>query len=158
MSETYVHGDGRKCTQYIGSPAWFYAGGRFGVEFETCERLHGHPDPVTNPTPERDALDILVRDIVPIPPHMATLTTYLKQIRDLMYDRGNKYGAGNIAEFGQYGVLVRMSDKFARLKQGLDNYDDETLESTLEDVVGYALIWLMILNDDWPGVKPVKAV
>lgn len=74
-------------------------------------------------------------------------------IKSLMLGRHEKYGPGNIAEFGETGILVRMADKFARLKEGNKNYDDETVDNTLDDIIGYALIWKLWRRGEWPGSK-----
>lgn len=74
-------------------------------------------------------------------------------IKNLMLGRHEKYGPGNIAEFGETGILVRMADKFARLKEGSKNYDDETVDNTLDDIIGYALIWKLWRRGEWPGSK-----
>lgn len=79
------------------------------------------------------------------------LENVLLEINDMMVGRHAKYGPGNIAEFGPLGILVRMSDKFSRLKNGQENHDDETVENTLDDVIGYALIWKLWLRKEWPG-------
>ena len=53
----------------------------------------------------------------------------------------------NFRTFGELGILVRMSDKFARLKTAL--YDrksmsasDETVEDTILDLATYAILLL----------------
>lgn len=90
-------------------------------------------------------------DPVNVPDVGEALSRQLDGIHDLMMGRHAKYGPGNIAEFGPLGILVRMADKFARLKAGQSNFDDETVANTLDDVIGYALIWKLWLNGEWPG-------
>ena len=75
----------------------------------------------------------------------------LQDILEMMVGRHEKYGPGNIAEFGTVGILVRMSDKFARLKNGTADHSDETVADTLDDIIGYALIWKMWMKGQWPG-------
>lgn len=53
----------------------------------------------------------------------------------------------NFRTFGELGILVRMSDKFARLKTALyDRKDmsvsDETVEDTILDLATYAILLL----------------
>jgi hypothetical protein len=91
-----------------------------------------------------------------IPEHMQELPKLLVEVQALMFERGRKYGPGNIAEFGEFGVLVRMSDKFARLRNGFQHFDDESLRDTVLDVVGYGLIWLMLLDGNWPASQTRK--
>ena len=95
-----------------------------------CDYLNG----------ERDA-----QDLAP------TLAAAMGEVFDMMLDRHRKYGAGNIAKRGPAGLQVRLDDKFARLEAGQENHDDETVENTLDDIIGYALIWKLWLRKEWPG-------
>jgi len=64
------------------------------------------------------------------------------------------YSTQNIAEFGQIGVLIRMNDKFSRLKNLLLNNKKphhESIEDTWLDVSVYAIIGLLLHKDKWPG-------
>lgn len=85
----------------------------------------------------------------------------LEELEDLMHERGQKYGPGNIAEFGDFGVLVRMSDKLARLRNlyttgnGAD-VRDESVEDTLMDIANYAVIMLAWRRGLWPGSEDNK--
>jgi hypothetical protein len=71
------------------------------------------------------------------------------------------YGPGNIAEFGELGVVVRTNDKMARMKNLLfqggqwnpQNAANEPIEDTWKDVCNYGAIGLMCLRGDWPGVE-----
>lgn len=100
-------------------------------------------------------LDLFVADPPARIPHPSSPVTGLldvvNELVDMMEGRHRKYGPGNIAEFGPLGILVRLSDKFARLRAGQENFDDETVENTLDDVIGYALIWKLWLRKQWPG-------
>ncbi len=65
------------------------------------------------------------------------------------------YGSGNIAEFGEQGVFIRMSDKMKRLKRLVwemksDPLDDETVEDTYIDLADYALIAILCRKGLWP--------
>lgn len=75
----------------------------------------------------------------------------VNEIHQMMLDRHRKYGAGNIAKHGPTGIHVRMDDKFARLDAGFENHDDETIGNTLDDIIGYALIWKLWIKGQWPG-------
>lgn len=80
------------------------------------------------------------------------LEDVLAEVSEVMQDRHAKYGAGNIAEFGETGILVRLGDKFARLKNNRrTSFFDESVDDTLLDIVGYGLIWLMWRKGLWPG-------
>lgn len=86
----------------------------------------------------------------------AWLGDILEELEELMHHRGVKYGPGNIAEFGDFGAVVRMSDKFARLRNlyveghGGD-VRDESVEDTLMDIANYAIITLAWRRGLWPG-------
>lgn len=72
----------------------------------------------------------------------------------LLKERHEKYGPTNIANaYGgpMNGLLVRMGDKFARLQHGLDEHKDESVDDTLWDIAGYALIALLVRRGEWPG-------
>lgn len=66
------------------------------------------------------------------------------------------YGPGNIAKFGDVGVMIRMSDKSERLinlwKTGADS-EGETREDTFGDAGVYGFIALMCRWNLWPGFK-----
>ena len=80
-----------------------------------------------------------------------------KQITDEMYDltsrKNNDYGGEsdpwkNFRDFGELGILVRMSDKFARIKTALHEkrafqVADETVEDTIKDLATYSIILLL---------------
>lgn len=65
------------------------------------------------------------------------------------------YGSGNIAKFGERGVLVRVSDKVERLAN-LDKRGgvpkNEPIDDTWLDVATYGLIAMVVRAGRWPGV------
>jgi hypothetical protein len=74
-------------------------------------------------------------------------------------ERQKKYGRGNIAKFGQRGVMVRVSDKverlinlLARVGSGVitDNFKDESVADTWLDIANYGLIGMMCYAGTWP--------
>ena len=80
------------------------------------------------------------------------LDDYLEEVASVMRERGAKYGPGNISQFGDFGVMVRLSDKLARLQHahGKD-FADESAEDAWLDVIGYGLIGLAWARGKWPG-------
>jgi hypothetical protein len=66
------------------------------------------------------------------------------------------YGPRNISGFGLFGVVVRMNDKFERLKTYYNpantkgKMENESLEDTFRDISNYANIALLIHKDLWP--------
>jgi hypothetical protein len=70
-----------------------------------------------------------------------------------------KYGPGNIAKFGEMGVMVRASDKIERmanLHRTEQEPADETRDDTWGDVANYGLIALMCRWGWWPGVAAAQ--
>lgn len=62
------------------------------------------------------------------------------------------YGSQNIAAFGEYGVLVRVTDKHARLKNLLTNVKEPKNESILDtwlDISNYAIIATLCRKGEW---------
>jgi hypothetical protein len=74
----------------------------------------------------------------------------MNEMLDLLASKQHDYGHGNITAFGLLGVAVRMSDKIARLENLVKRDDDavnEPLLDTYMDIVGYAVIAGMLLNN-----------
>ena len=71
------------------------------------------------------------------------LDDVLASLRATILAKHHDYGSKNLLEFGEYGVLVRASDKVARLKNLLENGDpkveEEKLADTWMDLAGYAI-------------------
>ena len=74
----------------------------------------------------------------------------------LFVKKQHDYGPGNIAEFGEVGVLVRLNDKMERLKNlvlnGLEA-SNESIEDTLDDIASYAIIMRIVRAGKWDGAK-----
>lgn len=83
---------------------------------------------------------------------MPWLDDNLDEIASLLRERHEKYGPGNIAQFGDFGVLVRLSDKISRIQhaRGVD-FADEAARDAWLDVIGYGLIGLAWVDGNWPG-------
>jgi hypothetical protein len=78
--------------------------------------------------------------------------TDLMSILSLLTKKQKDYGHANILAFGPVGVVVRVTDKLARLHNLVDSGRDpavigESLQDTLMDLVGYAVIMDMLVND-----------
>jgi hypothetical protein len=77
----------------------------------------------------------------------------LDDLLETMVSKQRDYGRGNIDAFGEIGVLVRASDKLARLKNLLhDNPGEpsnETLDDTWKDLANYGIIALMLRRGTW---------
>jgi len=87
-------------------------------------------------------------------------TTMLK-VYDLFRQRQAKYGPKNIAEFGERGIVVRLFDKLARLRNyyfdgGAEDMGDESVVDAWMDVACYAVIALVCRVGSWPGAVPCR--
>lgn len=70
-----------------------------------------------------------------------------RELNGLMVKKQTDYGHGNITAFGELGVLVRCSDKLARLKNILTRGivpSNEAIEDSWMDLANYARIALML--------------
>lgn len=79
--------------------------------------------------------------------------TVLAEMRQVMISKQRDYGPGNIGTFGEMGVLIRATDKWARLKNLLyDNpgeAQNESLDDTWLDLANYGLIALLVRRGIW---------
>lgn len=69
---------------------------------------------------------------------------------NLLCRKQHDYGHQNIDNFGLVGVVVRICDKIARainLEGRLNSVKDETIIDTYTDIIGYAVIALMLDAD-----------
>lgn len=78
----------------------------------------------------------------------------LVKLFDLFKKKQASYGCENILLFGLHGILIRMSDKFQRLKNLVwqkkpNPLENETIEDTYLDLADYALISVLVMNGDW---------
>ena len=75
---------------------------------------------------------------------LANLTLFDKKQRD--------YGSGNISDFGELGVLIRLNDKINRLKNLLQSNGEVNCESvadTWDDIANYGLIGKLCNQNLW---------
>jgi len=74
------------------------------------------------------------------------------ELSDILMCKQRDYGPGNIADFGEFGVLVRVNDKVARLKNLLSQGqrpENESIDDTWKDIANYAVIALMVKRGYW---------
>ena len=74
----------------------------------------------------------------------------------LMDRKQQEYGCKNISAFGVFGVVVKMTDKFERLKHlfGMGRRAktiNESIEDSFRDVSNYGVIALMVERGEWPN-------
>jgi hypothetical protein len=87
--------------------------------------------------------------------------------RALMVDKNHDYAVEsdvfrNFRAFGTLGVLVRLSDKMARLRSFEENnkfaVSDEKLIDTILDTINYAVIYYAMKQEQAPEPQPVGNV
>ena len=80
------------------------------------------------------------------------LDTILAEMRAVMISKQADYGPGNIATFGEMGVLVRASDKLERLKHLIMSNrkpNHESIDDAWLDLANYGIIAQMIRRGWW---------
>jgi hypothetical protein len=75
----------------------------------------------------------------------------IQKITNLVYDKNQDYGDA-WQRYGIFTPLIRINDKILRIETLSDGrhalIDDEGIEDTLKDIVGYAVLALMWLKDN----------
>jgi len=74
----------------------------------------------------------------------------------LFIKKHKDYGSGNVAGFGEVGVVVRCNDKFERLKNLIfsgNAPNNESIEDNWRDVSNYGTIGFMTHVGSWTGCK-----
>lgn len=80
---------------------------------------------------------------------------FIRHLIDMavMFDKKQTdYGSNNISDFGEFGVIVRMNDKMARIKNLTKNGQppqNESLDDSYSDIGNYSVIALMLRNGEW---------
>jgi len=85
--------------------------------------------------------------------HMALI---FRRVFELWKTKQHDYGSANISEFGETGVLVRLSDKRSRLKNLIENSLNPANETRLDtwlDLCDYGAIGAACHLGLWPGVE-----
>ena len=74
---------------------------------------------------------------------------YFHNFENLICQKQRDYGHGNIDAFGEVGLVVRTSDKIARLRNlcGKEGMTEPRIDAW-RDLAGYAILALM-LDRDW---------
>lgn len=75
--------------------------------------------------------------------------------RSISVAKSKDYGTGNLTKHGVHGIVIRMSDKQARLENLLSIIQqdpnagpavDESIEDTAKDMVNYAVYLVLMMN------------
>jgi hypothetical protein len=86
------------------------------------------------------------------------VSSKFSEANDLLIKKHKDYGPTNIANApggALNGLRVRMHDKQARINHLIDNNLDpknESLRDSFLDLANYAIIALMVLDEEWPNV------
>ena len=79
---------------------------------------------------------------------------YTNHLANILNQKNLAYGDSftkSVDKFGKTVIAVRLSDKFNRIcnliKRGEDKENDESLEDTLLDMAGYAILGLKYLKE-----------
>lgn len=87
----------------------------------------------------------------------AEFALVLNEAFELFKRKHKDYGPQNLSRFGLVGIIVRLSDKVARLENlmkkgiGTPNVSDESLRDTFIDILNYAAAAIVMLEDKWPN-------
>lgn len=85
------------------------------------------------------------------------ISDIITELAEMRKAKGHDYSGPedtleNLRDFGSFGVLVRISDKFHRLKQfyakGVLVIDDETWLDTMRDLINYSLFLLIMKQQE----------
>ena len=79
----------------------------------------------------------------------------VSEVYDLFCKKNEDYGPSSIAALGPQGVVIRLFDKYSRIKtllfsQKEESVLDESLEDSVMDLIDYGVILLLLLRGDWP--------
>jgi hypothetical protein len=103
----------------------------------------------------RSDFDLLCENLGIVTKAGKTFLKYSLQNATLMDGKQQDYGSGNISAFGTVGVVIRMSDKFERIKNLFKNKRKRTVnESILDsftDIANYSIIAQMLERKEWPN-------
>ena len=132
MSSERGDSDSRKVTNGSRIP------GRGYIEWPTTE--------VSNRTPTSSVTEF----------EGAVFNTF-NEAQRILLKKHEAYGPKNISQAPggpENGLRVRMWDKMARLNHILENpsvdVNDESLEDTLQDLLNYCAIFIMVRRGQWP--------
>ena len=112
--------------------------------------MYSHTPTVTVTSGGTDNFGVITSD--PPTTFEDALDAALNEVRETMIRKQRDYGVGNIAKFGEYGVVVRLSDKIERLinlHNSGNEPSNESLDDTWTDVIGYGIIGKMLRADAW---------
>lgn len=105
--------------------------------------------------PDESSFDLIARALeLKTQAGREALKIALENIK-LLDNKQLDYGSKNISGFGTFGVVVRMNDKFERVKNLYNNRRkkavNESIRDSFRDISNYAIIALLVENKLWPN-------
>lgn len=100
----------------------------------------------------RELAELVTKTLGTTEPMTVALVEVLLEYAELFDKKQHDYGSANIAKFGEFGAVVRASDKVERLTNlwGKGTIAvGETLDDTWQDLLGYAAIGLLLRRGRW---------
>ena len=88
-----------------------------------------------------------------------------EELIPLLRSKGHDYAGerdclSNLRDFGWRGIIVRIGDKYHRLKNfvhdGNLSVKDESLEDTLKDMINYAFFCLIMRREEIPLAEHIR--
>lgn len=79
-------------------------------------------------------------------PGVKDTAAHLRRVVELIASKQHDYGHGNIAKFGNHGLVIRLHDKYARLENLVakgGKAKNESIQDSWDDILGYAIIGMM---------------
>tara|TARA_Y100000034_G_scaffold45400_1_gene55822 strand:+ start:4773 stop:5033 length:261 start_codon:yes stop_codon:yes gene_type:complete len=80
------------------------------------------------------------------------LKKILEETEVLLKRKNQMYGDGNIDSMGIEGVIFRITEKIERIKHLIktdQNPEEEPLEDSWKDIIGFGIIGLMLKRNKW---------
>lgn len=99
------------------------------------------------PTTFEQAIDEVITEIRDELSSPEKVEKLLEEMKQVLIEKQFDYGHGNILKFGEFGVLVRVSDKIERLKTLLENNatpKNESIYDSWKDLSNYGIIALLL--------------
>ena len=101
----------------------------------------------------RELAELVTKTLGTTQPQAVALTEVLLEYVELFDKKQHDYGSANISKFGEFGVIVRASDKVERLTALWSKIDpkvpQETRDDSWQDLLGYAAIGLLVRRGFW---------
>lgn len=110
------------------------------------QTVPGVAQSVAAPTNKHDPDLLKYKDTETPATYEEALELIAEEIVELICEKHHDYGHENLKRYGEFGILVRISDKVSRIEHTLNSpaFVNESREDSWRDIVGYALQALML--------------